>query len=180
MTRSRSVPRESAAPTIATHQRFLLRLSPSSQQLLVILVEIVGILRSRARTFVVIGWLLFVASIPICLSVVVGTAINLTYFAASPQVPFDAFDNNASWIFLASVAFAAVASSIALALRFRATASVLVILIWTTAIASSQVARSFVKARTGLFRTAYRPGGFPGTLAVCGYPPWISSARKAK
>lgn len=103
------------------------------------------ILQSRARTFVVIGWLLFLVSIPICFSVVVGTAINLTYFAASPQVPFDAYDNNASWIFLACVAFASVASSMALALKFRATASVLVIVTWSIAIVGLPVGRLFVK-----------------------------------
>jgi len=108
-------------------------------------VQVGRILRSRAGTFVVIGWLLFVVSIPICLSVVVVTAIDLTYFAASPQIPFDKYDNDASWIFLASVAFAAVASSIALALEFRATASALVVAIWGVAVAGIPVARSFVK-----------------------------------
>ncbi|WP_316227929.1 MULTISPECIES: hypothetical protein [unclassified Bradyrhizobium] len=103
------------------------------------------ILRSRAGTFVAIGWLLFLVSIPICFSVVVGTAISLTYFAASPDIPFDAFDNSASWIFLASVAFASVASSIALASKFRATASALVLVTWTMTIAGILVARSFVK-----------------------------------
>lgn len=107
--------------------------------------QIGRILRRRAGTFVVIGWLLFLVSIPICFSVIVGTAINLTYFAASPQVPFDAYDNNASWIFLASVAFASVAASIALALKFRATASALVVVTWTMTLAGILVARSFVK-----------------------------------
>jgi hypothetical protein len=108
-------------------------------------VQVGRILRSRAGTFVVIGWLLFLVSIPICFSVVVGTAIGLTYFAASPQIPFDRFYNTASWIFLASVAFAAVASSIALALKFRATSSALVVVTWTMTIAGILVARSFVK-----------------------------------
>ncbi|WP_128089558.1 hypothetical protein [Bradyrhizobium viridifuturi] len=107
--------------------------------------QVERILRSRAGTFVVIGWLLFVVSIPICLLVVAVTAISLTYFPASPQVPFDAYDNNASWIFLASVAFAAVASSIALALDFRATASALVVVTWSITIAGIPAARLFVK-----------------------------------
>jgi hypothetical protein len=109
------------------------------------LVQVGRILRSRARTFVVIGWLLFVVSIPICLSVVVVTTINLTYFAASPQIPFDKYDNITSCIFLASVAFAAVASSIALALKFRAAASALVVVIWGVTVASIPIARLFVK-----------------------------------
>jgi hypothetical protein len=108
-------------------------------------VPIARILRSRSRTFVVIGWLLFIISIPICLSVIVGTAINLTYFAASPQLPFDAYDNKAAWIFLVSVAFASLASLIALALKFRATASALVVLTWITSIGGMQAARLFVK-----------------------------------
>jgi hypothetical protein len=103
------------------------------------------ILRRRAPTFVVIGWLLFLVSIPISLSVVAGTAISLTYFAASPHIPLDKYDNNASWIFLTSVAFAAVASSIALAFKFRATASALVVVVSTVSIAGLSVARLFVK-----------------------------------
>jgi hypothetical protein len=79
-------------------------LSAIGPQLLDGLVQVGRILRSRAGTFVVIGWLLFVVSIPICLSIIVTTSISLTYFAASPHVPFDAYDNSACCIFLASVA----------------------------------------------------------------------------
>lgn len=106
--------------------------------------QIEGFLRSRAGTFVVICWLLFAVSIPICLSIIVTTAIGLTYFAASPHRPFDAYDNHAAWICLAAVAFAALASSIALGLKYRATASALVIATCTTTIAGIMIARSFV------------------------------------
>jgi hypothetical protein len=141
-------------------QRFLLRLPVSSQQLLVILVEIVRILRSRAKTFVITGWILFVVSIPICLLIGAGAGFDQFYFPAHPQATLDAYDLRASRLVLASGAFAAAISSIALAFKFRATASVLVILIWTTTIAGTQVARSFVKPGPDYFERHIGPEAF--------------------
>jgi hypothetical protein len=135
----------------------------------------VRILRSRAKTFVVSGWILFVVSIPICLVIGAGAGFDQFYFPARPQATLDAYDISASNVVLAAGAFAAVASSIALVLKFRATASVLVIVIWSTTIAGTQVARSFVQPGPDYFErhigpeaflvpwqyTDYRPGGPP-------------------
>jgi hypothetical protein len=132
-------------------------LSAIGPQLLDGLVQVGRILRSRAGTFVVIGWLLFVVSIPICLSIIVTTSISLTYFAASPHVPFDAYDNSACCIFLASVAFAAVASSIALALKFRVTCGRIVGCDLEYQHFRYPDCSFFCKGRAGLFRAARRP-----------------------
>jgi hypothetical protein len=139
---------------------FLLRLPASSQQLLVILVEMVRILRSRAKTFVIVGWILFVVSIPICLVIGAGAGFDKFYFPASPHATLDAYDIGASNVVLAAGAFVAVASSIALALKFRATASVLVIVIWSTIIAGTQVARSFVEPGPDYFERIVGPEVF--------------------
>jgi hypothetical protein len=67
------------------------------------------------------------------------------YFPAHQTAPLDAFDLKASLFVLACGAFAAVVSAIALALKFRAAASVLVVAIWSIAILGTLGARSFVK-----------------------------------
>ncbi|WP_144441243.1 hypothetical protein [Bradyrhizobium sp. CCGE-LA001] len=103
------------------------------------------VLRGRAKTFVVMGWVFFVVSIPICFSISVAAGISKTYFAAHPQATFDAFDLGASKLVFAAGAFAAVAASIALALKFRATASVMVIAIWSAIVVGTPLARAFVK-----------------------------------
>jgi hypothetical protein len=103
------------------------------------------IFRSRAKAIVITGWILFVVSIPICLLIGAGSGFDQFYFPASPQATLDAYDIRASSLVLASGAFAAALSSIALVFKFRATASLLVVLIWTTTIAGTQIARSFVK-----------------------------------
>ena len=118
-----------------------------------------GILRSRAKTFVVIGWIFFVVSIPICLFIGGLAGFNKFYFPTHPHVTLDAYDINASKIVLVSGAFATLASSIALALKFRALASVLVIMIWTT-IAGTQVARFFVKLGPEYFERHVGPEVF--------------------
>jgi hypothetical protein len=114
-------------------------------------VKIVEILRSRAKTFVVIGWIFFVVSIPVCLFIGAAAGFDKFYFPAHPQAMLDAYDMRASNIVLASGALAAVASSIALALKYRAIASVLVVVIWSATLAGSQVARSFVKPRPSYY-----------------------------
>ncbi|TQF43349.1 hypothetical protein UNPF46_01765 [Bradyrhizobium sp. UNPF46] len=102
-------------------------------------------LRNRAKTFVVLGWVFFAVSIPICLSISVGAGISRFYFPTHPGATLNAFDARASNLVLVAGALAAVASSIALALKFRATASLLVLVTWGAAVAGTQVARSFVK-----------------------------------
>jgi len=120
----------------------------------------VRILRSRAKTFVISAWILFVVSIPICLLVGASAGFSQFYFPAHPLATFNAYDLRASRIVLASGAFAAALSSIALALKFRATASLSVILIWTTTIAGTQVARSFVKPGPHYFERHIGPEAF--------------------
>jgi hypothetical protein len=124
------------------------------------LVEIVEILRSRAKTFVITSWILFVVSIPICLLIGASAGFGQFYFPAHPQVTLDAYDLRASRLVLASGAFAAALSSIAFAFKFRATASVLVILIWTATIAGTQAARSFVKPGPDYFERHIGPEAF--------------------
>jgi len=124
------------------------------------LAEIVGILRSRAGTFVIIGWILFLVSIPICFVIGAGAGFDKFYFPASPHATLDAYDIVASNVVLAAGAFAAVASSIALVLKFRATASVSVILIWTATIAGTQVARSLVEPGPEYFERVVGPEVF--------------------
>ncbi|MCG2628878.1 hypothetical protein L6654_19775 [Bradyrhizobium sp. WYCCWR 13023] len=107
--------------------------------------KVVGILWRRAKTFVVIGWIFFVVSVPVYLGIAALAGFNKFYFPAHPQATLDAYDIRASYVTLAVGALAAVTSSIVLALKFRATASLLVIVTWPTIIAGNQVARSFVK-----------------------------------
>jgi len=102
-------------------------------------------LRSRAKTFVVAAWVLLVVAIPVCLVIGAVAGFDKFYFPAHPHATLDAYDLGASKLIMASAAFAAVLSSIALAFGFRATASLLVILIWTPTIAGTQIARSLVE-----------------------------------
>jgi hypothetical protein len=118
------------------------------------------IFRSNAKAFVITGWILFVVSIPICLLIGAGAEFNQFYFPAHPQVTLNTYDLGASRLVLASGAFAAAISSIALAFKFRATASMLVVLIWTTTIAGTQVARSFVKPGPNYFERHIGPEAF--------------------
>ncbi|QOZ26840.1 hypothetical protein [Bradyrhizobium sp. CCBAU 51753] len=118
------------------------------------------ILRNRAKTFVVFGWVFFVVSVPVCLLIRAAAGFSSFYFPAHPQVTLNSYDMGASNVVLAAGAFAAVASSIALALKFRATASALVIVIWSTAIAGTQVVRSFVKPGPDYFERHIGPEVF--------------------
>jgi hypothetical protein len=120
----------------------------------------VRIFRSHAKAFVITGWILFVVSIPICLLIGAGAGFNQFYFPAHPQATLNAYDLGASRLVLASGAFAAATSSIALVFKFRATASVLVVLIWITTIAGTQVARSFVKPGPDYFERHIGPEAF--------------------
>jgi hypothetical protein len=70
------------------------------------------------KAFVITCWILFVVSIPTCLLIGACAGFNPFYFPADPQVIFDAYDLRASKLVLASGAFAAAISSIALAFKF--------------------------------------------------------------
>jgi hypothetical protein len=120
----------------------------------------VGIFRSRAKAFVITGWVLFVVSIPICLVIGAAAGFDRFYFPASPQATLDAYDVRASNVILVSGAFAAAISSIALVFKFRATASVLVVLTWITIIAGTQVTRSFVKLGPDYFERHMGPEAY--------------------
>jgi len=102
-------------------------------------------LQSRAKAFVIAAWVLLVAAIPVCLVLSAAAGFDKFYFPAHPHATLDAFDLVASKLIPAFAACAAVLSSIAFAFGFRATASILVILIWTSTIAGTQIARSFVE-----------------------------------
>lgn len=152
--------REGAGPAIVAPQAFRARIADEKTATFGQFVGIVRILRSRAKTVVISAWILFVVSIPICLLIGASAGFNQFYFPAHPQATFDAYDLQVSSLVLASGALAAALSSIALALKFRATASVLVILIWTTTIAGTQVARSFVKPGPDYFERHIGPEAF--------------------
>jgi len=107
--------------------------------------QVVGILRRRAKTFVVIGWIFFVVSVPVCVAIAALAGFSKFYFPAHPQATLHAYDITASYVALAVGAFGSVMSSIALAYEFRATASLLAIMTWLTIITGGQVARSFVE-----------------------------------
>jgi hypothetical protein len=70
---------------------------------------------------------------------------NAFYFSTHHGAPLDAFDAKASQSALASGALAAAASSVALALKFRAAASAFVVVIWSVVIFGTAGARLFVK-----------------------------------
>jgi hypothetical protein len=108
-------------------------------------VRMLEVFRSRAGLFVGIGWLLFVLSIPICLAVGAMAGFDAFYVPAHRAASLDAFDVKASEYALASAAFAAAGSSIALALKFRTAASVFVVAIWSVVIFGTQGTRLFVK-----------------------------------
>ncbi|WP_035645647.1 hypothetical protein [Bradyrhizobium sp. ORS 285] len=93
----------------------------------------------------IIGWIVFVIAIPACLVIGGMAGFSMFYFSASPQYQLHAYDLQASNLVLAVGAFTTAASTIALALKFRAIASALVIVIWSTSLIGTQVARAFVK-----------------------------------
>ncbi len=101
--------------------------------------------RSHAKTFVVAAWVLLVVAIPVCFVVGAAAGFDKFYFPAHPHATLDAYDLNASKLIMAAAGLAAVLSSVAFTLGFRATASLLVILIWTATIAGNQIARARVE-----------------------------------
>jgi hypothetical protein len=132
------------------------------------------VFRNRAGSFVVVGWILFALSIPICLLISAAAGFNAFYFSTHRTAPLNEFDINASTFALAAGAFAAGISSIAIALKFRVAASALVVAIWTVIIFGTPGARLFVKPGPEYFERhagqqafsvpwQYRPAG-PGRL----------------
>lgn len=101
--------------------------------------------RRRAGLFVAFGWLLFVASIPICLAIRFGAAFDAFYFPAHRGASLDVFDIKATSFALLAGVLAVAASSIALALKFRVAASIMVVAIWSIVIFGTQGARLLVK-----------------------------------
>jgi hypothetical protein len=89
-----------------------------------------------------------------------GRGVQSILLSWHPQVTLNAYYLSASRFVLASGAFAAAISSIALVFKFRATASLLVVLIWTATIAGTQVARSFVKPGPDYFERHIGPEAF--------------------
>jgi hypothetical protein len=130
------------------------------------------VFQKRAGSFVAVGWLLFVLSIPVCLLIGAMAGFNAFYFSTHRRAPLDAFDINASMFVLAAAAFAAVTSSIALTFKFRVVASALVVAVWMVITFGTPGARLFVKPGPEYFERhaggqvfsvpwQYRPAG-PG------------------
>jgi hypothetical protein len=107
--------------------------------------RVLRFLRAVAVWLVVTAWLLFVAVAVVAFSVSVGTAINATYFPYHPRTPVDRAIAQV-WLYaVATSLLAAVASSIALALKRRPVASGLVVSIWSVFLIYAGWALSVVK-----------------------------------
>ena len=89
-----------------------------------------GLLTKRAGWFVFLAWLLFALTIPACLAIGVGSSINLTYHPLHEGAPYDRASLQVLPIALGVALFAAVASSLALALRRREIAFYVVTACW--------------------------------------------------
>jgi len=89
------------------------------------------VFRSHAGWFVAVSWLLLLVTIPICIGIAVAGSIGAFYFPTHRMAPFDNYDNTAAGFAVAAGAVAALASSIALALNFRTTASAFLVTIWS-------------------------------------------------
>jgi hypothetical protein len=103
------------------------------------------VFRRRAGWFVAVSWLLAGLATPIGFLIAAGAAINAFYFPAHRMAPFNEFDNKAATFVMVTSVIAALASSIALALKFRTTASVLVVAIWSVILFGTPAARLFVQ-----------------------------------
>jgi hypothetical protein len=107
--------------------------------------RVLRFLRVIAVWLVVAAWLLVVATAVMAFSASVGSAINATYFPYHPRTPIDrAIAQVWQYAALACLS-AAVASSVALALRRRLVASTLIITIWGTFLIYSGWALSVMK-----------------------------------
>lgn len=102
-------------------------------------------LRAIAVWLVVAAWLLSVAVVVVAISASIGISINLTYFPYHPQTPIDRALEQVLLHALVGSLLAALASSIALALKRRLVASSLFITIWSVVLIHSGWALSVVK-----------------------------------
>ena len=89
-----------------------------------------GLLTRRAGWFVFLAWLLFALTAFSCLAIGVGSSINLKYHSLHEGAPFDRASLQVLPIAFGVALFAAVASSLALALRRRAIAFYVVAACW--------------------------------------------------
>ena len=107
--------------------------------------RVLRFLRAIAGWLVVAAWLLFVATAVMAFSASIGASINATYFPYHPRTPVDRVVAQV-WLYaVASSLLAAVASSIALALKRRPVASSLIIAILGVFLIYSGWALSAVK-----------------------------------
>jgi hypothetical protein len=88
---------------------------------------------------------LLAVAIPICLSILVGAAICAFYGPTLRDAPFCIYDGRAAEFAVGASAIAAVASLIALLLKFRLAASLLVVGIWSVIFLGIPGARLFVQ-----------------------------------
>lgn len=132
------------------------------------------ILQNRAGLFVVVAWIFFVVSIPVCLSIGIAAGISAFYFPAHQNAPFNLFDIKACYAALGAGVFAAMASSFALAFGRRVVASGIVLVIWGAIVLGIPTARLFVKLGPKYFERhlgqevylvpwQYGPGGHGST-----------------
>jgi hypothetical protein len=104
-----------------------------------------GFLRAFAVWLVVAAWLLLVAAVVVGLAASVVLSIDITYFPYHPHTPIDRIVAQILVYSVPAGLLAAVASSIALALKRRPTASSLVLTIWGAFLIYSGWALSAVK-----------------------------------
>lgn len=89
--------------------------------------------------------MLFVVAIPICIAIAATAAINAFYHPAHRMTPFNQYDIKASQFVMAASLVGTAAASIALALKFRTVASLLVVAIWSVILLGTQGARLLVQ-----------------------------------
>jgi hypothetical protein len=135
--------------------------------------RVLGFLRAVAVWLVVAAWLLFVATAVMAFGATIGSAINATYFPYHPRTPIDQVSAQVWQYAVLACLLAAVASSIALALKRRRVASGLVLTVWGVCLMYAGWAMSVVKPgpeyferylgkRTYLVSWHYAPLGIQG------------------
>lgn len=105
----------------------------------------------RAGLFVVAAWVLLLATVPIAILVGISVGINLTYHPFHRAAPFDRLVSNAVYVALGAAFAAASFSSFALAIKCRATASLLVVGCWFIFVGHTAVAWLITKPRPDYF-----------------------------
>jgi len=132
--------------------------------------RVLKFLRAIAVWLVVAAWLLFLATGVVALFLLVGTAINATYFPYHPRTPIDRAINQVWQYAVLACLLAAVASSIALALKRRSVASSLIITIWGVFLIYSGWALSVMKPGPEYLRdfSEHIAISFPGIMRRSG------------